>query len=277
MQPNPDLPSEYLDLLKKSLTRYITDDGYLSLYQRTHGKIKHFLYRLIEKSLDKFDLELVKHNQFNPHIRRVGKDWPAAAETMIGLVRLDNIQSCIIDILKKNVKGDFIETGVWRGGATILMRGVLKAYNIKDRVVWAADSFQGIPKPSLNGDQMDTPDHLWTYSQLRVPLAEVKQNFLKYGLLDTQVKFLVGWFKDTLPRASIKQLSLIRLDGDMYESTMEALLALYPKLSVGGYIIVDDYCLPACRQAIKDFRKQMNIHDSLQRIDWASVYWQKGK
>lgn len=277
LQVNQQLPLGYLDLLKKSLTRYITDDGYLNLFQRTHGKAKHHLYRFIDNSLSKFDLELVKHNQFNPKIRKLGKDWPAAAETMIGLVRLDNIQDCIIDILKKNVKGDFIETGVWRGGATILMRAVLYTYNIKDRTVWVADSFKGLPKPSKNGNKNDLKDHLWTYGQLSVSLREVKNNFSKYGLLDAQVKFLAGWFKDTLPTAPIKHLALIRLDGDMYESTMDALNALYSKLSIGGYVIIDDYTLPGCRQAIKAFRRQMNIHDPLKRIDWASVFWQKSK
>lgn len=274
---NPDLPEHYLDLLKKSLTRYITDDGYLSLYLRTHGKTKHLIYKSIEKILNPFDLELVKNNQFNSSVRREGKDWPATAETMIGLLRLDNIQECMMDVLKKDIKGDFIETGVWRGGATILMRAFLKAYDVRNRTVWVADSFQGLPKPSQKTSTIDLKDHLWTYSQLSVSLDEVKNNFSKYGLLDKQVKFLEGWFKDTLPKAPIKKLALIRLDSDMYESTMDALTALYPKLSVGGYVIVDDYCLPACRQAIRDFIKQMKISDPLIKIDWASVYWRRSK
>lgn len=274
---NQRLDHIYLDLLKKSLTRYIFDEGYLNLYYRSHGKTKDIFYSLIYKILDKFDLELVKHKQFNPKLRETGKDWPATAETMIGLSRLDNIQQCMTDILSKNTPGDFIETGVWRGGATIFMRGVLKAYNITDRSVWVADSFRGLPKPSDNSHKQDIENNLWTFQQLNVSSQEVKGNFSKYGLLDSQVKFLEGWFKDTLPNAPIKQLSLLRLDGDMYESTMDALRALYPKLSKGGYVIVDDYCLPACREAIKDFREEFKITDKIIPIDWASVYWKRNQ
>jgi O-methyltransferase len=275
LQVNQELPLEYLDLLKKSLTRYISDDGYLNLHQRTHGRLKGMLYSFIKIMLDPFDLELVKHNQFNPKLRKEGKDWPAKAETMIGLHRLDNIQKCMTDILSRDIQGDFIETGVWRGGATIFMRGVLKAYNITNRVVWAADSFKGLPKPTDDRYEEDIKDKLWTFPQLSVSLDDVRENFSKYNLLDDQVKFLAGWFKDTLPLAPIKSLALIRLDGDMYESTIDALRALYPKLSVGGYVIVDDYCLPQCRAAIKDFRSEMKIKDTIHRIDWSGVYWKR--
>lgn len=275
MNINPKLPSIYLDLLKKSITRYIFDDGYLSLYLRTHGKLKHLLYVFIEKALSPLSLELVKRNQFNPKLRELGKDWPATAETMIGLRALDNIQECIEDILSNNIPGDFIETGVWRGGATIFMRAVLKTYNITDRIVWAADSFKGLPKPSNNTYKEDIADHLHTFDQLKIPLSEVKKNFSKYGLLDNQVKFLVGWFKDTLPKAPIKRLALLRLDGDMYESTVDSLHALYPKLSVGGYVIIDDYCLPQCRAAVKNFRKQMKIDDPILNINGMATYWKR--
>jgi O-methyltransferase len=265
----------YLDLLKKSLTRYIFDDGYLSLFSRTHGKAKDIIYTTLYKALGKFNLELVKHNQFNPSLREVGKDWPANAETMIGLKRLDNIQFCLTDIINKKVPGDVIETGVWRGGATIFMRAILQVYNVHNRTVWVADSFKGLPKTTDESHKQDIIDRLWSFHQLRISKKEVQNNFAKYGLLDDKVKFLEGWFKDTLPKAPIKKLSMIRLDGDMYDSTMDALNALYPKLSKGGYVIVDDFCLQSCRDAIKDFRAEHKIKDPLVRIDWASVYWQK--
>ncbi len=275
MEINQKLPQIYLDLLKKSLTRYVFDDGYLSLYFRNHGRFKHLLYRTIGKVLDPFSLELVKHNQFNPKVRELGKDWPATADTMIGLVGLNNIQECVVNILKKDIPGDLIETGVWRGGATIFMRGILKTYNIRDRKVWVADSFAGLPKPSNDRFKEDMIDHLDTYPQLRVSLKEVKINFSKYGLLDNQVKFLVGWFKDTLPKAQIKHLSLLRLDGDMYESTMVALKALYPKLSIGGYVIIDDYCLPQCKTATNDYRRLMKIKDPVHAIGNTGIFWRR--
>src|SRR4029453_13599942 len=118
-----------------------------------------------------------------------------------------------------SVPGDFMETGVWRGGACIMMRAVLKAYGIADRRVIAADSFAGFPAPSA-GVAADASFHLHAYKDFAVPLSEVKAAFSRYGLLDEQVVFLEGLFKDTLPSAPVEKLAVLRLDGDMYESTM---------------------------------------------------------
>ena len=202
------------------------------------------------------------------------KIWPSQAHTMIGLVGLNNIQYCMEDIIKNNIPGDVIETGAWRGGATIFMRAILKEYNITDRTVWVADSFQGLPVP----DTKNHPDdpHLEQYKELAVSLEKVQDNFSRYDLLDNQVKFLKGWFKDTLPNAPINQLALLRMDGDYYESTMDALVNLYPKLSVGGWIIIDDYgCIPACARAVNDYRKMHNITSVIQSAGWTIRYWQK--
>jgi len=108
-----------------------------------------------------------------------------------------------------------------------------------------------------------------------VGVEHVKRNFERYGLFDDQVKFLRGWFRDTLPTAPIERLAVLRLDGDLYESTMEALVPLYPKLSQGGFLIVDDYNLPMCRQAVSDYRKREGITDEIVPIDDAGIYWRK--
>src|SRR5205085_12029434 len=100
-------------------------------------------------------------------------------------------------------------------------------------------------------------------------------NFHKYGLLDEQVVFLKGWFKDTLPTAPIDTLAILRLDGDMYSSTMDALVHLYPKLSKGGFCIIDDYGLPACRQAVHAYRAQHHIQSEIREIDWTGSFWRK--
>ncbi|WP_068471502.1 TylF/MycF family methyltransferase [Parachlamydia sp. C2] len=207
--------------------------------------------------------------------RENGKDFPSRAHTMIGKKRLDNLQFCMEEILKNQVPGDFIETGVWRGGATIFMRGFLKAYKNKTRKVWVADSFEGLPPPNANypADSID-------FSQidfLKISEQEVQNNFKKYELLDEQVIFLKGFFADTLPQAPIEQIALLRLDGDMYQSTMDALVNLYPKVSIGGYIIIDDYDLPFCSMAVEDYRAEHQITDPLQVIDWTGVFWQRTK
>jgi O-methyltransferase len=178
-------------------------------------------------------------------------------------------------VLARDDPGDLIETGVWRGGSTIFMRAVLKAHGDRDRVVWVADSFQGLPKPDPSHAD-DVEDKLWSQQSLSVPLAEVRDNFRRYGVLDEQVSFLPGWFSDTLPRAPIERLAVLRLDGDLYESTMTALRALYPKLSVGGYVIVDDYhAVRGCRRAVDDFRTEHGVEDELHEVDWTCVYWRR--
>lgn len=204
-----------------------------------------------------------------------GLCWPIHAETMIGIKRLNNLHYCLNEVKKNNIEGDFIETGVWRGGSVIFMRGFLKAHGITDKVVWAADSFEGLPKPDPKYPQ-DEDNNFYTMQPLSVSQYQVKENFKQYGLLDDQVKFIKGWFKDTLPSAPIEKLSVLRLDADMYQSTIEALINLYPKLSVGGYIIVDDYgAIDACRKAVSDYRKQNNINDQILNIDHSGIYWQK--
>ncbi len=195
---------------------------------------------------------------------------------MIGMKRLDNIQFCVNDVIQKKIPGDLIETGVWRGGATIFMRAILKAHNISDRSVWVADSFEGLPMPNADEYPLDAGDKHHKFSELAISVEQVQLNFEKYGLLDQQVKFLKGWFRDTLPKAPIEKLAVLRLDGDMYESTMDALNALYPKLSIGGYLIIDDYgAVPGCKKAIHDYREKHQILDGIITIDWTGAFWKK--
>lgn len=204
-----------------------------------------------------------------------GLTWPLYAETMIGIKRLNNLHYCLSEVIKNNIEGDFIETGVWRGGATILMSGILKAYGIENRNVWVADSFDGLPQPNMKY-KYDVNSNFHTMQPLKVTIDDVKNNFRKYNLLNEQVKFLKGWFKDTLPTAPIEKLAILRLDGDMYESTIDALNNLYPKLSVGGYIIIDDYgAIEACLRAVEDYRKEYNISEEIHRVDHSGVYWIK--
>jgi O-methyltransferase len=212
---------------------------------------------------------------FQPEVRENGFDWPVRAHTMIGVKRLRNILSCAESILENGVKGDFMETGVWRGGATIFMRAILEAYAEPSRSVWVADSFAGLPEPDAQSYPADANDRLYTETSLAVSLAEVQENFSRYGLLDERVRFVPGWFRETLSACPVEKLALLRLDGDMYESTIVALEALYPKLSVGGFVIIDDYALPACKQAVDDYRAQHDIRDQMQSIDWTGAYWKR--
>jgi Macrocin-O-methyltransferase (TylF) len=245
----------YLDLMKRVLTNVIYEDERL--------------------------LDLRGETAFDLEARTAGLDWPSQAHTMIGLKRLDNLQHCIEYVIEHDIPGDLIETGVWRGGACIFMRAMLRAYDVHDRLVWLADSFAGLPEP---GERSHATDHCLAGTisiadlnrdLLAVPVETVRRNFERYGLLDEQVRFLEGWFRDTLPTAPIDRLAVIRLDGDMYESTMDALTSLYPKLSVGGFVIIDDYILEMSSQAVHDYRATAGVHDPIQQIDTYGAFWQR--
>jgi O-methyltransferase len=260
---NDHLIALYIDLLKKSVSHsiWIEDEEADSPIMKIFRKISPKIFG---------------HGHGNLRDKQEGKVWPKFAHTMIGQKRLDNIQFCVESVLADNISGDLIETGVWKGGACIFMRGILKAYGVSDRKVWVADSFEGLPKPDIHKAPEDKGDKHHSYKQLAVTLDQVKRNFESYGLLDDQVRFLKGWFKDTLPTAPIESLSVCRLDGDMYESTMDSLQALYPKLSVGGFVIIDDYgAVEGCKKAVHDYREKHSISDKLEKIDWAGIYWRK--
>ncbi|HEY3057906.1 MAG TPA: TylF/MycF/NovP-related O-methyltransferase [Chloroflexota bacterium] len=263
----------YLDLLKMCLTRYIFPERLRVLSPRRG--LSGAVYRPLAHALRARHLVLARELSVSTEDRARGADFPAEAETMIGLNRLSHLQHCVEDVLRQGVPGDLIETGVWRGGAAILMRAILKVYGDTERRVWAADSFQGQPRPDPRRYPLDDGDGFWKLDLMKVSLAEVRRNFERYELLDDQVRFLVGWFRDTLPSAPIDRLAVLRLDGDMYESTMEALCALYPRLSVGGYLIVDDYVLPNCRAAVHDFRAEYGIDEPIETVEWTGAFWQR--
>lgn len=267
----------YLDLMKKTLTHSLWVERTRTIDPGLMPKsIKKLFVQAVTGSLGAFHLGIVKKVSQNAEARTLGEDWPEYAHTMIGFKRLDNIRECIESIIGNGIPGDLIETGVWRGGAVIFMRALLKAHGITDRIVWAADSFEGLPKPDRVRYPADKDDICYQREFTSVSIDEVKRNFSSFGLLDDQVRFLKGWFQDTLPTAPIEKLALLRLDGDMYQSTMESLVHLYPKLSVGGFVIVDDYAAGPCKQAVQDYRSRMSITDEIVPIDNWSVYWSRG-
>lgn len=266
----PDAVHLYLELMKRVLTRI----AFPERFREVPRKQLPSTARVMRPLLARKDLAVVQAVEVDLNERAAGRDWPAEAETMIGLPRLDNLEFCIRTVVNEMVPGDLIETGAWRGGASIFMRAVLAALGETSRTVWVADSFEGLPPPHP-AHPADAGDKHHTRSALAVSLEEVQSNFRRYGLLDEQVRFLKGWFNDTLPDAPIEELAVIRLDGDMYGSTIDGLKALYPKLSAGGFVIVDDYSLVGAREAVHDYRKDNGISEPIREIDWTGVYWRR--
>jgi hypothetical protein len=160
------------------------------------------------------------------------------------------------------------------------MRGLLAAHGVTDRTVWVADSFQGLPTSPANSvdEGMYNFPQVVQLGRFTIDLETVKGHFARYGLLDEQVQFLAGWFNETLPAAPIDQLAVLRLDGDYYDSTRDTLVNLYPKLSVGGYVIIDDWGLDQIcgeKEAVLEYRQTQNISDEIIPIDYHSAYWRK--
>ena len=207
--------------------------------------------------------------------RAEGRDRPEYAQTMIGLKRMENVRDCAETVLAEGVPGDFVEAGAWRGGASLLLRGILAAYGDRERRVTVADSFEGLPPPDPERYPHDAGDVNHMAEELAVSLEEVRANFERYGLLDDQVEFVKGWFKDSLPRLADRDWALIRLDGDLYESTIDGLRNLYPRLQPGGFLIVDDYGFDNCRAAVEDYRREHDINEPIQRIDWVGAFWRR--
>jgi O-methyltransferase len=275
-----DVRSLYLDLIRRNLTRY-------GMHERVPARWP-LRRRLLLKTANLMVVRTRAHQfaratpnalqrSFVQRKRDLGLDWPAEAETMIGMQRLTSLQHCVETVLADDIPGDLVECGVWRGGACILMRAVLAAYGDETRNVWLADSFEGVPRPDPAKYKADKWSTLhFAAGILGVPEAEVRANFERYGLLDDRVRFLPGWFKDTLNDAPIDRIAVLRLDGDLYESTIQALDALYPRLSPGGFCIIDDYHnLMPCRQAVTDYRAKHGVSAEIVDIDRSAVLWRK--
>jgi O-methyltransferase len=197
-------------------------------------------------------------------MRAAGLDWPLHGLTMVGLGRLDDLQSCVESIVADGIEGDLIEVGAWRGGASILMRATLDSLG-DGRTVCVADSFEGFP----------STDDLGGFDFLAASLDEVRENFARLGC-ERGVEFIPGFFEQTLARMTGRRWALIRLDADTYEPTREALRCLYPRLSMGGYLIVDDYgSFEGARRAVDEFRQEHGLEDPLEHIDSTCVRWRR--
>lgn len=268
----PPLPADpralYLDLLKRSLINWV--------YGREEG-------RFGRRSFGEIALSILRGNrgwsmrlsEFDPVARKAGLDWPAFAHSMVGWERLSHLQRCAETVLAEKVPGDFLEAGVWRGGAAILLRGVLKANAVVERTVWVADSFQGLP---ASGASQDKGLFLHRCEDLAVSRADVEENFRRYGLLDSQVRFAEGWFADSLPALPVGPLAILRVDADLYSSTTDVLVNLYDRVSPDGFVIIDDYHrMQSCKQAVDDFRAARGITEPLQDIDDDAVCWRKAR
>jgi Macrocin-O-methyltransferase (TylF)/Coenzyme PQQ synthesis protein D (PqqD) len=274
------LRRRYLDLLKRALVNLVYPEDAVRLDAAFSGDVgggdlaRARLLRDIRYERPDAYREVVALKREGS----IGGSWAARlAHTMIGLDGLDNLERCAHRVFADGVPGDFLEAGVCHGGASIFLRALQVAYGEADRTTWVADSFAGVPPPTHPVDR----EHKLDLTEERVPwmansLEAVRDNFETYDLLSDRVRFLPGLFADTLPAAPVERLAILRIDGDLYESTRDALDALYDRVSDGGYVIVDDYgCLEPCRLAVDDFIAERDLDVELHTVDWTRVCWRK--
>jgi len=272
MTDEPSAASRYLDLLVETINGSVHGSQTFLAPVDSASRLR----TRIAKALAAGGVTLAKLQTVPDSAYQEGRGWPSSrlnfGESMVGRRRLNNIRLAAETVLHEHVPGHLIETGVWRGGSCILMRGVLAAHGVLDRTVYVADSFQGLPV----ADESDDAASLHDDTTLAISEEHVRDAFCRYGLLDEQVTFLKGWFSDTLPGLKGTPWAVIRLDGDMYESTMDGIRNLYPDLSHGGFLIVDDYgTYTSCRRAIHEYRDMHGITDEIVDIDGMGVFWRK--
>ncbi|KAL4437228.1 hypothetical protein ABPG75_004367 [Micractinium tetrahymenae] len=213
---------------------------------------------------------------FSAEQRSRGDDWPLYGLTMVGTARLDNLQQLLTDVIHNNIPGSFVECGVWRGGASIFAKAVLSAYG-SDREVHLVDSFQGLPPNTTAEDS-----RMWhEMDYLRVSQEQVAAAFDRFGLLDGGVHFHRGYFRYALPAwragGGIGPIAVLRMDGDMYESTNDQLYNLFDAISPGGYVIIDDYGIAACRKAVHEFLERHGLRPRIVQVDSFGAWFRKEK
>lgn len=167
--------------------------------------------------------------------------------------------------IREHIPGDFVECGVFAGAHPAVMAHVLMKYGVNSRDVHMFDSFEGIPHAGPHDDQTITncigknQDGALVSSGVSVCTVEqVQQHMAEWGVNRALLRYNKGWFQHTMPliaddiRLQSMGIAVLRLDGDLYESTMVCLKYLYPLVKPGGFVIIDDYALTGCRRAVRE-------------------------
>jgi cephalosporin hydroxylase len=182
----------------------------------------------------------------------------------VGRVSLDHLENCLDVIREERVRGALVDCGTGRGGTAILMRGYLEAYELPGPHVWVADNFGARRSGDENGAQASRPD-----------LNAVRDAFDRFGLLDHRVAFLQGPPARTLAEAPIRKVSLLRVGGHEPDEIRAALESVYDRVTLGGFVFIDDYGHASCRAAVDDFRSDRGVVDPLERVGWDGGVWRK--
>ena len=199
--------------------------------------------------------------------------------TMVQTKHLNFLEVIIKEINDKNILGDIVECGVWKGGSSMCAMLSLVQLNAANRNFFLYDTFDGMSEPSdmdadllgvdaknlLSQSEKTTEDVMWCYA----PIDDVKNNIAKTQYPSNLINYVKGKVEDTIPETMPNKIAILRLDTDWYESTYHELVHLFPKLVTGGVIIIDDYGhWKGAREAVDKYFKEQGVQILLNRIDY---------
>jgi hypothetical protein len=196
--------------------------------------------------------------------------------TMTSPERIAALVESVRYVSRHAIPGAIVECGVWRGGS--MMAVALTLLELEEwRDLYLFDTFDGMPPPGTDdrdltgasaADLMDAEDKQTGAVWARSPLADVRRNLLDTGYAESRVRFVEGRVEETLPNRAPEQIAILRLDTDWYESTRHELVHLFPRLSTGGVLIIDDYGhWQGARRAVDEYLAETGVRLLLNRID----------
>jgi O-methyltransferase len=188
--------------------------------------------------------------------------------TMLSSRRARTLQRLARTSSKERVVGDLVDCGTFNGGSTVML-----STGAPDREVWAFDSFEGLPEA---GPRDPARAQEWT-GALGASDAKVHEAFKQFAS-PARLHIVKGWFHETFPQAApeIERVAVLHADGDWYESVRLTLETFEPKVSVGGFVVIDDYgAWEGAKEATDEYRAARNISAPLMGIDATGVYWRK--
>lgn len=247
--------------------------------------MKRRLVSLAKSTLNKIGIDVVRFKKPD-HNKKFPADFEESDIEIIKKVkpytytsaeRIYAFSNAVKYVCENQISGSIVECGVWKGGSAMAAMYTLIDLGIQDRDFYLYDTYEGMAEPgkfdiSISGQfaselfkQKKEAGEKWVYSSL----DEVRNNIYATGYEKTKINFIKGKVEDTLPKNVPENIAILRLDTDWYESTLCELQYLFPKVSKGGVIIIDDYGhWEGAKRAVDKYIHDHNIPLLLSRIDY---------
>ena len=235
--------------------------------------IKKCGYKLVKDNAIQYDID------YDPKF--ISEFETLEPNTATSIERMYALKEAVKYIVSNNIVGDLVECGVWKGGSCMLIARTLLEYDQNDRLLWLYDTFEGMTLPTnedieketgiKGGDLLENIEkntdkyNMWAYA----PEDIVRKNMESTKYPSDKIKYIRGKVEDTLNETKPKSIALLRLDTDWYESTKAEMDALYPLITSGGVLIIDDYGhFEGARKAIDEYFKSIKEQPLMHRIDY---------